>query len=506
MLWHRWWPQGRKRARKPVPAYNPTLIDRQSQPAPAGAFIPVNQRQNDSLMERKPVGYNVHTGSDVQAMLQVMGLYSVEQLFADVPASVRLRRELDLPAALSEWELTRDVRAMAAMNSSMLTHSSFLGGGAYEHYIPAVVDAIVSRGEFLTAYTPYQPEMSQGLLQALFEFQVLTGRLLGQDCVNCSVYDGATALAESCWMMCSASGKRRVLVTGALWPQYREVLDTYLRPRGVTVVYVGRDAHTGLLDKAALAQALSYGDVAGAVLQTPNALGVIEDVASIAQLCKQNNTLLAVCVNPILCGWLEAPGKLGADIVVCEGQPLGLPLSAGGPYVGIIACAKPLERYLPGRLVGRVHDLNGKLGYALVKEDREQHVARDRATSHICSNQALNAIRAAIYMACLGDSNFMRIAQVNAANAAALRELLCAVPGVKALCSGVHFNEFAIELPVNAKVFCESMRKQGVFAGLPVDAALAGHNRALLVAVTETKSRADIEAYARQARACLQET
>lgn len=457
-------------------------------------------------MAQKPVGYNVHTDSDRQAMLEVMGLHSIEQLFADVPASVRLRRELDLPPALSEWELMRDVRAMAARNQSVLTHSSFLGGGAYEHYIPAVVDAIVSRGEFLTAYTPYQPEMSQGLLQALFEFQVLAGRLLGQECVNCSVYDGATALAESCWMMCSASGKRRVVVTQALWPEYREVLDTYLTPRGVAVDYVAADAQTGLMDTAAVAALVAKGDVAGVVLQSPNALGVIEDVACMAKICQHNRTLLAVCVNPVLCGWLESPGKLGADIVVCEGQPLGLPLAAGGPYVGIIACAKPLERYLPGRLVGRVHDLNGKLGYALVKEDREQHVARDKATSHICSNQALNAIRVAIHMACLGEGNFMRIAQTNAALAAQLRDLLTALPGVKALRSGVHFNEFAIELPVSAAVFCRRMRSQGFFAGVPVGTELAGHDRALLVAVTETKSLADLQAYATQARACLQES
>jgi glycine dehydrogenase subunit 1 len=457
-------------------------------------------------MAQKPVGYNVHTGSNRQAMLEVMGLHSIEQLFADVPASVRLRRELDLPPALAEWELMRDVRAMAARNQTVHTHASFLGGGAYEHYIPSVVDAIVSRGEFLTAYTPYQPEMSQGLLQALFEFQTLVGRLLGQDCVNCSVYDGATALAESCWMMCSASGKRRVVVTQALWPEYREVLDTYLTPRGVAVDYVAADAQTGLIDTDAVAALVAKADVAGVVLQSPNAWGVIEDVASIAEVCRQNRTLLAVCVNPLLCGWLESPGKLGADIVVCEGQPLGLPLAAGGPYIGIIACAKPLERYLPGRLVGRVHDLNGKLGYALVKEDREQHVARDKATSHICSNQALNAIRVAIHLACLGESNFMRIAQVNAALAAQLRELLTALPGVKLLRSGVHFNEFAIELPVPAAVFCARMRSQGFFAGVPVSAALAGHDRGLLVAVTETKTLADLQAYAKQARACLLES
>ncbi len=456
------------------------------------------------MLTQKPVGYNVHTGSDVQAMLDVMGLSSIEQLFADVPAKVRLRRELDLPAALSEWELMRDVRAMADMNSSTLTHASFLGGGAYEHYIPAVVDAIVSRGEFLTAYTPYQPEMSQGLLQALFEFQVLVGRLLGQESVNCSVYDGATALAESCWMMCSASGKRRVIVAQAIWPEYRDVLATYLEPRGVTVDYVAQDAVTGLVDAAAMAKLVAAGDVAGVVLQSPNALGVIEDVASLSDLCKQHKTLLAVCVNPLLCGWLEAPGKLGADIVICEGQPLGLPLSAGGPYVGIIACAKPLERYLPGRLVGRVHDLNGKLGYALIKEDREQHVARDKATSHICSNQALNAIRVAIHLSCLGESNFMRIAEVNASSAALLRELLVAVPGIRQMRSGVHFNEFAVELPVDAQLFCDRMREAGFFAGVPVDDSLAGHKRGLLIAVTETKSRSDLEAYAKQARACLE--
>jgi len=452
------------------------------------------------------VGYNVHTASDVQDMLQVMGLHSVEQLFEDIPTQVRLHLELNLPPALSEWQLTRDVRAMADMNASTLTHANFLGGGAYEHYIPAVVDAIVSRGEFLTAYTPYQPEMSQGLLQALFEFQSLVGKLLGRECVNCSVYDGATALAEACWMMCSATGKRRVVVTQAVWPEYQEVLNTYLLPRGVTVDYVLQDPVTGLADVVAMTAKLAGNDVAGVVLQTPNALGVIEDVAALLKICKQNSVLLTVCVNPLLCGWLEAPGQVGADIVVCEGQPLGLPLSAGGPYIGIIACAKPLERYLPGRLVGRVHDLNGKLGYALVKEDREQHVAREKATSHICSNQALNAIRVAVHLACLGERNFMQIAEANAANSVMLRDLLTALPGINLLRTGVHFNEFAIELPIPAAEFCARMKRLGIFAGVPLTEPLAGHQRGLLIAVTETKNTADLEAYAKHALACLKVT
>jgi glycine dehydrogenase subunit 1 len=467
----------------------------------------VNQRQDFSplapVVADAPLGYNVHTASDVQDMLQVMGLHSVEQLFEDIPAQVRLHRELSLPPALSEWQLMRDVRAMADMNASTLTHASFLGGGAYEHYIPAVVDAIVSRGEFLTAYTPYQPEMSQGLLQALFEFQTLVGKLLGRECVNCSVYDGATALAEACWMMCSATGRRRVVVAQAVWPEYQEVLNTYLIARGVTVDYVLQDPVTGLSDVVAMTAKLDGNDVAGVVLQTPNAFGVIEDVATLSKICKQKSVLLTVCVNPLLCGWLEAPGQLGADIVVCEGQPLGLPLSAGGPYIGIIACAKSLERYLPGRLVGRVHDLNGKLGYALVKEDREQHVARDKATSHICSNQALNAIRVAVHLACLGERNFMQIAKANAASSLVLRDLLLELPGIKLLRTGVHFNEFAIELPMPVTEFCVRMKRAGIFAGVPLAESLAGHRRGLLVAVTETKSMADLQAYSKHALACL---
>lgn len=456
-------------------------------------------------MNSKPTGYNVHTNNNIQEMLSAIGEDSMERLFAEIPASVRLKRDLDLPPALSEWELVRDVRAMSAMNSTVNTHRNFLGGGAYEHYIPAVVEAIVSRGEFLTAYTPYQPEMSQGLLQALFEFQTLVGRLLGRECVNCSVYDGATALAEACWMMCSATSKRRILVPQALWAEYKEVLSTYLLPRGVKIEVIVAQAGSGMLDTTSLTEALALADVAGVVVQSPNAFGVIEDVAAIANSCALQNSLLCACVNPVLCGWLEAPGNLGAHIVVCEGQPLGLPLNAGGPYVGIIACAKPLERFLPGRLVGRVHDLNGRLAYALVKEDREQHVARDKATSHICSNQALNAIRVAIYLACLGEQNFMRIAQVNAANAHQLQARLLQLSGVKPLRLGAFFNEFALELPVSAEAFCKAMLEHGIMAGVPVPHDLSGHERGLLVAVTETKSDADIAAYTTQASRCLAE-
>jgi glycine dehydrogenase subunit 1 len=463
----------------------------------------VNQRHPDALLGQRPTGYNVHTGSELVAMLETMGLQSLEQLFEDIPFKIRLGRMLELPAPLNEWELERDVRAMAALNATATTHVGFLGCGAYDHHVPAVVDAIVSRGEFLTAYTPYQPEMSQGLLQVLFEFQTLVGRLLGRESVNCSVYDGATALAEACWMMCSASGRRRVVVSEAVFDEYGAVLETYLAPRGVTIAWARTDPATGQTDALSVQGLLAEAPTAGVALQSPNAFGVVEDVAALAATSKEGGALLCVNVNPMLCGWVDSPGELGADIVTAEGQPLGLPLNSGGPYVGIIACAKALERHLPGRLVGRVHDLNGRLGYALVKEDREQHVARDKATSHICSNQALNAIRVTVYLACLGESNFRRLAEINAARAHTLRQSLLLLPGVKPLRTGQAFNEFSIELPLAAELFCGRMREKGILAGVPVAPALAGHDRGLLIAVTEIRSDEELAHYAAQAARCI---
>lgn len=437
-------------------------------------------------------------------MISRMGLSSIDSLFADVPEEIRLGRLLDLPPRLSEWELLRDVRSFVDHNSTTHTHQCFLGGGAYEHYIPAVVDAIVSRGEYLTAYTPYQPEMSQGLLQALYEFQILAGRLLGLPSVNCSVYDGATALAEACWMMCSKTGKRTILVPETLWTDYHAVLHTYLEARSVNIMSVRHDADTGRLDEQALRSAIASADVAGVVLQTPNSLGVVEDVQSIAEISKGAGLLFCVAVNPMLCGLIEPPGAHGADIVTCEGQPLGIPLSAGGPYIGIIATTKQMEPFIPGRLVGQVHDLNGKLAYALIKEGREQHVARDKATSHICSNQALNALRVVIYLATLGERNFMELAQINAANADYLRSKLQALPGVQRLRNGFVFNEFSVKLPVSPQLFCDRMQAYGIFAGLPIGHALAGNDRALLISVTETKTKEDLDRYAQYAALCME--
>lgn len=457
----------------------------------------------DTVNDIRPIGYCVHTSREREEMLIRMGLESIDSLFIDVPEEIKLGRLLDLPSRLCEWALVRDVRTFSDNNATTQTHQCFLGGGAYEHYIPAVIDAIVSRGEFLTAYTPYQPEMSQGLLQALYEFQILVGRLLGLPSVNCSVYDGATALAEACWMMCSKTGKNSVVVVEALWPDYRGVLETYLEARSVRIVWVSQDIETGRMNQEHLNHVVADADCAGVVIQTPNALGIVEDVQAIATLCKQSDLLLCVAVNPMLCGLLVPPGSHGADIVICEGQPLGIPLSAGGPYVGIIATSKQMEPYIPGRLVGQVHDLNGKLAYALIKEDREQHVARDKATSHICSNQALNALRVLIYLATLGESNFMELARVNVANAEYLKLKILALSGVHLLRKGFSFNEFAIELPMPAQLFCDQMHALGIFAGLPIEPSLGGSDRALLIAVTETKTQEDLDLYVTHAAQCL---
>ena len=456
-----------------------------------------------TVSDIRPTGYCVHTSRDREEMLTRLELKSINGLFSDVPEGIKLDGLLNLPDRLSEWALLRDVRAFATRNATTQSHSYFLGGGAYEHYIPAVIDAIVSRGEFLTAYTPYQPEMSQGLLQALHEFQILVGRLLGLPSVNCSVYDGATALAEACWMMCSKSGKRSVVLPHSLWPDYRLVLETYLEARSVRILWASQDDETGRMQEAFLAEMIALPDIAGVVVQTPNALGIVENIQAISALCQRNGLLLCVAVNPLLCGLVEPPGAQGADIVTCEGQPLGIPLSAGGPYIGIIATTRQLEPYIPGRLVGQVHDLNGKQAYALVKEDREQHVARDKATSHICSNQALNALRVVVYLASLGEKNFMELAQINAANARYLNQKLLALPGVQQLRNGFSFNEFAIELPMSASRYCEKMQSCGIFAGLPIEFDLVGSERGLLVSVTETKTQEDLDMYARYAALCL---
>ena len=438
-------------------------------------------------------GYNVHPSSDRDEMLKIMGMASVEDLFSQIPGAIRLQRSLNLPEPLMEWDLQKRLRGLANSNENTLTHLSFLGAGAYEHYIPAVVPALASRGEYLTAYTPYQPEMSQGSLRILHDFQTIMARLLGLPKVNSSVYDGATALAEAAWMCCSIKRLRHLAVSESIWPEWRTVLETYLKGRGVTLAWISANPATGEISLEALEAALQKQPCAGAILQTPNRFGVIEPVRKAVEVCRRHDALAQVSCYPLLAGCLQSPGEQGADIVTCEAQPLGLPLNAGGPYLGVIATRDEYQKFLPGRIVGDCVDLKNEPALALVMEEREQHVSRDKATSHICSNQALLALRATIYLSVLGEAGFREVARLCAQKARYLCEKLLAIPGVRLAKSGRYFNEFLLEIPANVPELLARLRERKIFGGVDfstLDSACRNH---LLVAVTETKTKPELD-------------
>ncbi|GAB4243206.1 MAG: aminomethyl-transferring glycine dehydrogenase subunit GcvPA [Candidatus Methylacidiphilales bacterium] len=445
---------------------------------------------HDSLL----TGYNVHTRTDRQAILQAIGLEEMEDLFSQIPPTVRLQRPLDLPGPMTEWELSRYFHNLADRNATTRTHLSFLGGGAYCHYIPATVDAIASRGEYLTAYTPYQPEMSQGLLRVLHDFQHLVSGLLGLPATNCSVYDGTTAMAEAAWMACVHRKTFAIAASSAILPQNREVLETYLGGRNVSIQWVPDDALTGETDLDALREVLTSRPAAFLV-QTPNRFGVLEPIRRITALCREHEVLSSVAVYPMILGCLQSPGSQGADLVTAEAQPLGLPLNAGGPYLGLIACQPDLEPLLPGRIVGECSDLKGEPALALVKEEREQHVSRDKATSHICSNQSLLALRASVYLATLGARGFAHVSALCVEKAHALADTLTSLPEVRLAKSGRFFNEFLLDLPKPAASVLASLHTQGIFGGLDFSAHApdSGRPHQLLVAVTELHTRADLE-------------
>ncbi|WP_309398657.1 aminomethyl-transferring glycine dehydrogenase subunit GcvPA [Cerasicoccus maritimus] len=438
-------------------------------------------------------GYNVHTAEDRQKMLAAMGKESIADLFTEVPEHLRVQGLLDLPPALNEWELERHLRGLAGENETTMDTLSFLGAGAYEHHVPAVIDAIATRGEFLTAYTPYQPEMAQGILRFLHDFQILFGKFLGLPAVNCSVYDGATALAESAWMTCRITGKRKLVVSEGLWPDYREVLGVYLAGRDVELVTAPINAETGQIDEAALAGLLD-GDTASFLYQSPNRYGVVEPMSRIGKLVKSTEALNVMASYPMLFGITKNPGQFGVDIAVCEGQPLGLHLNAGGPYLGIIATKDEYEMHLPGRIVGQCSDLKGEEALALVKEEREQHVARHNATSHICSNQANLALRALIYMTLRGENGFKNISDLCVQKAHYLADKLTSLDGVTRVHSGPFFNEVLLKLPVPAKEVLATLRDEGIFGGVAVtDLDPEAPANQLLIAVTETKTKADLD-------------
>ncbi len=434
--------------------------------------------------------YVPHTDEDRAKMLKAIGVDSVDDLFASLPDSVRLRAPLDLPPPVGEADLLRGMAARAGRNRADLV--SFLGAGHYDHFIPPAVDALANRAEFYTAYTPYQPEISQGILQAFFEYQSMICEITGLEVSNASMYDGASALAEALVLCANAKKKRkRIVLSEGVHPEYRRVVRTYFRHLDVEVVEV--PLRDGLCDPARLADQAR--GASGVAVQSPNVLGFIEDAASLIEPVHQAGGLFVSVVDPVSLGVLEAPGVQGADFAVGDGQPLGCPVSFGGPHFGFLAGRKAFVRKLPGRIVGATVDEENRRGFVLTFQTREQHIRREKATSNICTNQGLMALRAAVYLALLGPEGFSEVASESARKAHRLAEALKALPGFSLLHDAPFFREFPVSCPVPARRVVDRLVQAGYLAGVPLDALGAGPEEGLLVAVTENRTEAEIDGF-----------
>lgn len=433
-----------------------------------------------------------------QEMLETIGVRSIDALFEVIPAPSRVTDDLDLPPAASELELQRQLTHLAGMNSGADRLTCFAGAGAYDHFIPAFIDQMISRGEFLTAYTPYQGEASQGSLQAFFEFQSQIARLTGLDIANASLYEGASATAEAVLLALHHTGKSRILIADTLHPDYRQVLDTVLRDLPTELVTIKRTA-SGTIDADAVAKAASD-DTACLVLQSPNIFGLIEDwSASFAALKKAAPNALAIAVfNPIACALLKNPGTCGADVAAGEGQPLGIPLQLGGPYLGLFAARANLMRKMPGRLVGQTTDAEGRRSFCLSLQTREQHIRGSKATSNVCTNQGLLALRATMYMAAMGPKAIREVAEQCWHKAHHLATRIDALPGYELLYKeSPFFNEFVVRCPTPANEVLDYARSKDILAGVALASPRLNHvgdERDLLVAVTEKRTAHDLDA------------
>ena len=433
--------------------------------------------------------YLPHTSEDRRAMLTAIGVEKTEELFSDIPAQLLLNRPLQLPAALSELELVNALQKLAACNANLQEYTCFLGAGAYDHYIPSVINHVIGRSEFYTAYTQYQPEISQGYLQALWEYQSMICQLTGMDVSNASMYDGGTALAEGAMMACSATGRSQVLVASTVHPFYRAVLTTYGTDRGYTITEFGYQ--DGTIDQEELTRLLSK-NIAAVIIQTPNFFGCIEDIKKIADLAHTQGALLITAVDPISLGLLEAPGVLGADIVVGEGQSMGLATAFGGPYLGFFAATEKLMRKMPGRIVGQTVDHEGTRGFVLTLQAREQHIRREKATSNICSNEALCALTAAVYLSAVGKEGLRQVAELSLQKAHYTYGELMKIPGFTPVFGASYFKEFVIRCPRSIGQINEELLQEKIIGGLDLGLYYPELENCMLICVTENRSQDDI--------------
>ncbi|HEV2668672.1 MAG TPA: aminomethyl-transferring glycine dehydrogenase subunit GcvPA [Blastocatellia bacterium] len=439
--------------------------------------------------------YIPNSAEEREAMLRDMGRKSVADLFRGIPDQLRLNRPLDLPRALSETETLEFFRTLAERNTTRRTGErmiSFLGAGAYDHFIPTVIDTLISRSEFYTSYTPYQPEISQGTLQAIFEFQTMICELTGMEVSNASLYDGSTATAEAVLMADRVTNRPKVALAGNLHPEYRQVVDTYIRNAGIDEITLPFDEKTGALESGALNSLDS--DVAAVIVQSPNFFGGVEDLQGLCDAAHRVGALFAVVVaEGLSLGLLQAPGRAGADIVCGEAQSFGIPPSFGGSYCGFFATTEKLMRQIPGRLVGRTSDAEGRAGYTLTLATREQHIRREKATSNICTNQGLYALMATIYLSIMGKGGLREVAEQNLRKAHYAAKRIAAVDGFRLRFGGPFFNEFVVSCPKPSEATLARLAYKKIIGGLPLSRFFPEMKNEILMCVTETTTKAEID-------------
>lgn len=436
--------------------------------------------------------YIPNLDGDLRKMLSDVGIGSYEELIAAVPAKLRSPK-IDLPAPLTEMELQREISRLAKENTSLEDTLSFLGAGAYEHFIPSAIDAIASRGEFATAYTPYQAEASQGTLQVIYEYQSMICALTGMDVSNASLYDGSSAVAEAALLARSIQkGRDQILVASTLHPDYRRNLRTYLAGLELEVIEIA--SRDGTLDLDDL-RAKAGSQTCALIAQSPNFYGLIEPMDEAGRMARAAGALFVAYANPISLGLLKPPGEYGADFAVGEAQPLGIPIGYGGPWLGYLACRSALVHKISGRIVGRTVDEEGIPGFCLTLQAREQHIRREKATSNICTNQSLMALRACLYLSLVGKQGIAEVAKLNFVRAHALAKALSDCPGFGLKYSKVFFNEFVMNTPIPASDLCREALEHGIIAGLPLSTVEPERTHELLICATETKSSQQLDRY-----------
>lgn len=440
--------------------------------------------------------YIGNTNEDRELMLREIGYESIDSLFKAIPDSVKLKGGLKLPPAQSEMELVKNIKELSIKNLNIDDYACFLGAGSYDHYIPSVIDQLISRQEFYTAYTPYQPEISQGTLQVIFEYQTMISELTGLPVVNASMYDGATAMTEAAIMACEATKRTEVIIASTVHPEYRQVLNTYAKFRNITVVELSYNA--GQVDIDELKNKLNK-DTAAVIIQSPNFFGIIEDMAAMKDLIHENKSLFVVSADPVSLSLLKSPGELGADIVIGDGQALGNSMSFGGPYLGFMAVTDKLMRKMPGRIVGETVDKEGNRGFVLTLQTREQHIRREKATSNICSNQALNALTATIYLTIMGKEGLKEVAQLCLQKSHYTYNELIKTGKFSPVFNKPFFKEFILKGDKNIETLNTKLLESNIIGGYDAALQYPELKDCWLVAVTEKRTKQEIDNLVRKA-------